>query len=134
MMKRSVIPCWIPVTAYMGVIFAVSSLSHPETLAPTLLRSISDKVVHALEYGVLSLLCSSGFRCGLSGWAARHALVLSVIACNAYGLTDELHQAFVPNRDTSLWDLLADTVGASGAAAVVYLTGRSAPGFTKHSA
>ena len=121
---RPVVRYWIPLTGYLALIFAVSSLPHPEAFAPTLVRSLSDKVTHALEYGILSVLCSRAFRWGLGGWAARHALLLSVLTCAAYGLSDEIHQAFVPSRDASGWDLLADTVGASSAAAFLYLITR----------
>ena len=114
---RPVVRYWIPLTGSLAVIFAVSSLSHSEAFAPRLFRSVSDKVTHAVEYGILSILCSRAFRWSLGRWATRHALLLSALACAAYGLSDEIHQAFVPNRDPSGWDLHADTVGAWGAAA-----------------
>ncbi|PKN29168.1 MAG: hypothetical protein CVU64_09600 [Deltaproteobacteria bacterium HGW-Deltaproteobacteria-21] len=33
----------------------------------------------------------------------------------AYGLSDEIHQFFVPNRSTSLADFFADTLGVAAA-------------------
>ena len=93
---RPIVRYWIPLTGYLALIFSVSSLSHPEVFAPTLSRSVSDKVTHALEYGPLSILYSRAFRSGLGCWAARHGLLLSVLACAAYGLSDEIHQALAP--------------------------------------
>jgi VanZ family protein len=31
----------------------------------------------------------------------------------SYGISYEIHQAFVPTRQMSLWDLLADALGAA---------------------
>ena len=48
---------WLPVGLYAGVIFFLSSLSHPEDELPSfLLQEVSDKILHAVEYGILSLL------------------------------------------------------------------------------
>ena len=30
-----------------------------------------------------------------------------------FGISDEIHQWFVPNRQADIWDLLADTLGAT---------------------
>jgi VanZ family protein len=37
---------------------------------------------------------------------------MSVFIAAAYGLSDEIHQQFVPSRVASIYDLLADTIGA----------------------
>lgn len=37
----------------------------------------------------------------------------------AYGMLDEYHQSFVPGRDMSAWDVLADFVGASMAVLIL---------------
>lgn len=108
---------WLPVVLYAGVIFVLSSLSHPEEEVPSfLLQEVSDKILHAVEYGVLSLLCCRAFRRATGPAAARHAVLLAMVTASLYGLTDEVHQAFVPFRDASWQDWLADTVGAAGAA------------------
>lgn len=108
---------WLPVGFYAGVIFFLSSLSHPEDQLPAfLLQEISDKILHAVEYGILSLLCYRAFRWAAGPAAARHAVLLAIVTASVYGLTDEVHQAFVPLRDASWQDWLADTVGAALAA------------------
>jgi VanZ family protein len=38
--------------------------------------------------------------------------MLSVLLSSLYGVTDELHQAFVPGRVASIGDLVADSIGA----------------------
>lgn len=108
---------WLPAGFYAGVILFLSSLSHPEDELPSfLLQEVSDKILHAVEYGILSLLCYRAFRWAAGPAAARHAVLLAMATASVYGLTDEVHQAFVPLRDASWQDWLADTVGAAVAA------------------
>lgn len=108
---------WLPAVLYAGVIFFLSSQSHPEDrLPPFLFKEISDKVLHAVEYGILALLCYRAFRRAAGPVLARQAVVLAIVTASVYGLTDEVHQAFVPLRDASWQDWLADTTGAALAA------------------
>ena len=105
---------WLPVALYAGVIFFLSAQSHPEDQLPSfLLRDVSDKVLHAVEYGILSLVCYRAFRWAAGPAVARQAVVLAIVTASAFGLTDEVHQAFVPLRESSWQDWLADTVGAA---------------------
>jgi len=108
---------WAPVVGYAGLIFSLSSLSHPEEQLPSfLLKGISDKVLHAVEYAMLALLCYRAFRWAAGPVVARQAVVLAIVTASVFGLTDEVHQLFVPLRDASWQDWLADTVGATLAA------------------
>jgi len=56
--------------------------------------------------------------------------LLAVLASTVYGVTDEVHQRFVPGRTADLLDLAADAVGATiaavGALAARWLRGRGA--------
>ena len=108
---------WTPVVGYAGLIFSLSSLSHPEEQLPSfLLKGISDKVLHAVEYAMLALLCYRAFRWAAGPVVARQAVVLAIVTASVFGLTDEVHQLFVPLREASWQDWLADTVGATLAA------------------
>lgn len=104
---------WLPVFVYAGLIFFLSSLPHPEELAPTLFEIAGDKAIHVVEYGVLGILCYRAFRFAGGSYGAQYALRLAILAASLYGLSDETHQAFVPNRQSSGWDALADFVGAT---------------------
>ncbi len=105
---------WGPVVGYAGMVFFLSAQSHPEEQLPSfLLEGVSDKVLHAVEYGIFSLLCYRAFRWAASGPAvARQAVLLAIVTASVYGLTDEVHQFFVPFRESSWLDWLADTIGA----------------------
>jgi len=105
---------WLPVALYAGIIFYMSSQSHPEEQLPSfVLKDVSDKVLHAVEYAVLGGLCYRAFRWGVSGAVASYALLFAIATASLYGVTDEVHQFFVPFRESSWLDWLADTVGAT---------------------
>ncbi len=104
---------WGPVAGCAGLTFYLSAQSHPEDQLPSfLLKNVSDKVLHAVEYGILSLLCYRGFRWAAGPAVARQALVLAIVTASVYGLTDEVHQLFVPFREAGWQDWLADIIGA----------------------
>jgi VanZ family protein len=105
---------WVPVALYAGVIFYLSAQSHPEEQLPSfLIEDVSDKVLHAVEYGILALLCYRAFRWAAGPAVAQQAVVLAIVTASVYGLTDEAHQLFVPFRESSWQDWLADTIGAA---------------------
>ncbi|HJK90044.1 MAG TPA: VanZ family protein [Polyangiaceae bacterium LLY-WYZ-15_(1-7)] len=101
---------WLPAFAYMALIFAVSSIA---VVAPMIDSfPLKDKGVHFLEYAVLGFLCAHA---ALRTWPDRaplRTLALGAFLATAWGLSDELHQAFVPGRSAEVADLVADAIGA----------------------
>lgn len=69
-----------------------------------------DKLIHAAAYALMALIFwMAGKRAGMQ----LSLLVWSgVVFCAFYGASDEWHQSFVPGRDASPFDWLADTLGA----------------------
>ena len=53
---------WMPILAYACLIFYLSSLPHPEAYLPSFLKAVSDKILHAVEYSLLGILCVRAFR------------------------------------------------------------------------
>jgi len=99
MAPRSVAFAWLPVVAWAGVIFALSSIPGLGTglgVWDLVLR----KLAHVAEYAVLGLLLARAVR-------TAAALALGV----AYAVTDEVHQAFVAGRQGSPLDVAVDAVG-----------------------
>lgn len=93
------------ILAVHGLLFGDAQLS-PDTL--TLLHTFVRKAAHMTEYAVLACLYLRALRnCG-----ARHPHLLSIALCALYAATDELHQAFVPDRGPSPVDVMIDTAGA----------------------
>lgn len=103
---------WFPVIGYATAIFYFSSLPFPSESVPDFLEEAGDKVLHMLEYGLLGILSYQAFRHGAGPWGAKYALLLAIGFSAFYGLTDEVHQAFVPERDADVYDVLADALGA----------------------
>ena len=70
------------------------------------------KCAHIVEYFIFGLLILRAIRGERQEWHLRWAIAAVAIAA-AYAATDELHQAFVPTRGPSMYDVLLDTVGAT---------------------
>lgn len=100
---------WLPVIAWCSVIFVQSAFATPD-LVPR--WPYFDKVLHAGVYALLGGLLGRAFNT-LDGWQKRPlALILIATLLTAlYGLSDEWHQSFVPERTADATDLLADFIG-----------------------
>ena len=88
------------------------------------------KVGHFLEFFILSLFLLRGLRSGRPGWRLSWACAAVALAAG-YAALDELHQAFVPTRIASLFDVFIDTSGAATAQFLAGLRARLAPGFRR---
>ncbi|MBI2914848.1 MAG: VanZ family protein [Firmicutes bacterium] len=120
--RRRRILAWGPALVYAGFIAFGSSLP-----GGTVETRVPDFVLHGLEYMGLGVLTHLGFRWGLGHTEARSAL-LAVLVSTVYGVSDEIHQSFVPGRESSLLDLLADGAGATLAQLLILAGRRRAPG------
>jgi len=92
----------------MAAIFHFSSESQP---LPALTEHVWDKLLHLTEYAGLGLLWCRALRSEGLGWPS--AILLSTLAVMTYGASDEWHQSFVPLRDSSVRDWLADMLGGA---------------------
>jgi VanZ family protein len=109
---------WLPVVAYLAVIFALSSQPH---LKPPLDFAYSDKVMHVGEYLGLGVLLVRALRATLRVSRPLFAAVMAVGFVVLVGSADEFLQAFIPGRTSDIYDLLADSIGG-GLAQFVYVT------------
>ena len=69
----------------------------------------ADKLEHGFVYGILGLLCFRALRSSRLS-VARMILVGTAIALG-YGISDEVHQLFVPGRSADPRDVAADVTG-----------------------
>lgn len=131
---RSFLKYWLPVVLWMLIIFSFSSdnLSNQRSsriigpivhwLFPKMPPKAVEEVVfavrkcaHGAEYAIFAILLwrarnqPTGRR--FRHWHWSEALTVLLLAA-LYATTDELHQAFVPNRQGSVVDVLIDTSGA----------------------
>lgn len=79
-----------------------------------------DKIAHFCAYAVLA--AAFGFWIRLESWQKHglRSLVIAAGSASLYGIIDELHQAFIPGRDSCIFDWMADTAGALVGAALLY--------------
>ena len=118
---------WGPVAVYATLIFVVSSLHiHPRSLFKSF--TLSDKILHALEYALLCVLLFRALRWTRRPWLIRWAPMVALGLASLYGITDEWHQGLV-GRDADVGDWVADTLGAALVAAIlmVYTMHRATP-------
>ena len=106
---RRRILAWLPVVAYMALIWTLSSMPLKISLDAIPFR---DKGAHATEYAVLSLLFAHAIRKTWLTTPLWRVLLYAIAATFVWGFLDEVHQAFVPGRNSDATDLLADTIGA----------------------
>ena len=93
--------------AWAALLFMVSSI--PDLSPPLHLFEWDDKVQHFLAYTPLGwlLMRSIVWR----GSSTRKALWLVLAFGALYGITDEIHQHFVPGRTMDWTDAVADAAG-----------------------
>lgn len=104
----------IPMLTVMGILFFLSH--QPGTDLQFSLPPGADKLGHGVLYAVLAWTAILALGPPLPPRTLR-AGGLVVLFCLLYGISDEFHQSFVPGREPSGGDLLADTAGAAFAVA-----------------
>lgn len=98
---------------YCAFLWALSSDTDPPKFEfPWQILGL-DKAIHAVLYAVLGAIVSVGMRRSgkpISPWAQ---CFVPVLFAAMYGITDEIHQLYVPNRTFDVGDLLANFAGAT---------------------
>jgi VanZ family protein len=103
---------WLPVLAYVGFIFSLSSIPGAKVPGPF---PFMDKLAHLLEYSLFGLLVGRAIRFTWTG-AGRAAMTLGAIGIGAVtGLLDELYQRGVPGRSSDPYDWLVDVLAVTAA-------------------
>jgi VanZ family protein len=101
---------WLPLIAYSALIVIQSHYPTPHVV-PRL--PFFDKLLHVCGYGLLGLLFCRAYRSCWPAASGRSLARCAVLSAALFGLSDEIHQSFVPFRTADPWDVLADVVGAA---------------------
>lgn len=119
---------WLPLFAYMALIFFLSSRSDLPDVLPGL--TFEDKLQHIAAYLILAILWSRAIARQWTAMDDRKLFLLAVLFTGLYGISDEIHQSFVPGRLADSLDVIADIAGAMVGARffIRYKRGGRAPG------
>ena len=144
MKARTLVSRWMPVIAWMLLIFAGSTeaLSAEQTsrfLVPFLrwldpaisiatlaaIQVVIRKMGHLTEYAILAALLWRALRdSALKLWEPA---AIALFIAGSYAALDEFHQSFVPSRTAAVGDVLIDCCGALVAVAICIIFARRNP-------
>ena len=105
---------WLPALTYMAAIFIMSSFPAPEP-AKQVPIFFEIKIVHIVEYGILCALIIFALL-NTTKAPLGQLLVFAVLLTVLYGISDEIHQSFIPSRTARWQDVVANLTGSSVAA------------------
>jgi VanZ family protein len=116
---------WLPAALWMALLFVISSF--PGSAYPRVEWPGADKLVHVALYLPLGAALAHALRQAFASRGAGAHVAAAVLAAGLYGVSDELHQAFVPRRSADAADVLADLVGALLGALLYRRVGKARP-------
>lgn len=99
---------WLPVLLWALLMFIGSSIPGHQIPGPV---SIASGVLHVIEYAVFGFLIACSLIAQNPAMPRRRMLTVSVIIAVLYSMTDEIHQAYVPGRQTDVLDVIVDAIG-----------------------
>ena len=95
---------------YMALIWTLSSYPADAIVnTPFSFDTLLKESLHLIEFAILYWLIAFAFMAH-GRWTERTSLIAAAIAI-LYGLTDEIHQSFVPARSATVIDFVKDTIG-----------------------
>ncbi|MFH1441367.1 MAG: VanZ family protein [Candidatus Omnitrophota bacterium] len=99
---------WLPVIICGIIISSVSSI--PGSNIPGLFSG-QDIIFHGLEFALFGFLLSRAIKKYYPKLIRNKRIVLVFFLVFIYGLLDEFHQIFVPNRHMDMSDVIIDSIG-----------------------
>lgn len=121
---------WSPMLPVLwgALIWWLSSQPADPEREENLARAILHNTGHSFLFGILTLLLVPlAVRWGGQvAVTSRRVLVAAALAL-LFGVVDEFHQSFVPERSSSVWDLVTDATGCLSVWAVVVSLGADPP-------
>jgi len=100
---------WLPLILYCVFVYIQSDYPSPESL-PSF--ELSDKLYHVAGYAVMGVLFYRAYQTLPFRDNIQMLVIFSMVSAALYGVSDEIHQSFVPYRDGNLLDAIADMLGA----------------------
>lgn len=90
----------------------ITVLSHiPQPPMPDMGFSWQDKVWHLIAYTAFGATLGFAVRGWHPEYSTKKVMGIVLVGTALFGVYDEFHQSFVPNRDASIADWVADSIG-----------------------
>jgi VanZ family protein len=109
---------WFPILIYTLLIFIQSAYPSPQRIPEFLYR---DKVLHFAAFAVLGALFFRAFMTLRIKDRIYLVIILSILLSSLYGISDEIHQHYIPYRQSDPADAIADILGSVCGVLVYYL-------------
>jgi VanZ family protein len=100
---------WLPLILYCLLIYIQSANPSPDQI-PSF--PFVDKLLHFSAYAFLGILFYRAYQTLKIKNNLQMLILLSVVSATLYGVSDEIHQSFVPFREAEVADVIADMLGA----------------------
>ena len=101
---------WLPLILYCLFIYIQSANPSPDQI-PSI--PFVDKVFHFVAYGIMGILFYRAYQTLRIKDNLQMLMLFSVVSASLYGISDEIHQSFVPFREAEVADVIADMLGAA---------------------
>jgi VanZ family protein len=124
--RRRAAARWLAVAAWMGVIFALSSVSGLRVSQDAEVDRPLRTLAHLAAFGLLGGLVLYALCANARPSIARAVVAMAITTLYAVG--DELHQSLVPDRSGRVQDVAIDALGALAGLAVAWLVLRRGAG------
>jgi len=100
---------WFPLIIYCLAIYIQSGRPSPERIPDV---HFLDKILHFGAYGLLGILFFRAYETLPLRDNKNLLILLSIGSATFYGISDEIHQYFVPFRYADILDAVANTIGS----------------------
>lgn len=105
------------------ILFILSSIPYPPTIIPDV--NYQDLVMHAIAYAIFGFFIARALYNQSGYYRLKESLLLFTFMIGTiYGISDEIHQYFVPGRFADILDVIADSVGTLIGFAVFHFKGQ----------
>jgi VanZ family protein len=106
---RAFVRWWLPVIAWMIVIFIGSSIGNVPRVGGKTTDGIVHRAAHVLEFAVLGALTLRAL--SKERPITKRELIITLSMVAVYGASDEFHQRFTPGRSSEGLSVLFDIAG-----------------------
>jgi VanZ family protein len=100
---------WFPLILYCLAIFIQSGGPGPEKIPDV---RFLDKFMHFFAYGLLGVLFYRAYETLPLKKFKNLLIFISIASATLYGISDEIHQYYVPARHADLMDVIANAIGS----------------------